>query len=74
MARKGTHVRDVSLAEVPASDRDEILSMEAEYGVPCLVLTSGGLYGSEAQRYMLGFRKQHGELPAWDRVWVGAET
>ncbi len=65
-----------TLGDCPAVDHEEIRKTIADYGADALVLriiTDKGkeVICSDARKYMLSYRKEHGELPKYDQVWVG---
>lgn len=64
-------MEDARISDCPVTDHDELVSVIRDYG-GAIVLRCDGLLGSEAQAHMLAVRKATGELPAYDKVWVGA--
>jgi hypothetical protein len=66
-------MEDVLLTDAPERDRAEIESYIESHG-GAIVLRVGDKIGSDAKQEMLAYRKQHGELPPHDFVWIGHAT
>lgn len=63
-------MEDALITDAPERDRAEIESYIESHG-GAIVLRVGDKLGSEAQAEMLRYRKEHGELPPYDTVWIG---
>ena len=66
-------MEDAALTDAPERDREEIERYIESHG-GAIVLRVGDKIGSDAQAAMLAHRKQHGELPPFDHVWIGHST
>lgn len=65
-------MQDVLLTDTPKCDHAEIQQYIDSHG-GAIVLRVGGKLGSDAKVAMLAYRKEYGELPPHDFVWVGPE-
>ena len=66
-------MEDAALTDAPERDREEIERYIESHG-GAIVLRVGDKIGSDAKAAMLAHRKQHGELPPFDHVWIGEST